>query len=63
MSWHEYEVSRVITAQDLPFYALVMAAMRQADTDNQKVLQEAFPDVWAELRLRYDAPGGILEDD
>jgi len=43
-----------------PFYALIMAAMRQADTDNLERLKEAFPDVWAELSTRYMREGGFL---
>lgn len=42
------------------FYTLIMAAMRQADTDNLEALQSAFPRVWNELRRRYNAPGGKL---
>jgi len=32
--------------------------MRQADTDNLELLKEAFPEIYAELRVRYIAPGG-----
>lgn len=63
MSQHEYEVSKYISLNDPPFYALIMAAMRQADTDNQIKLQQAFPDTWQELIDRYNAPGGVLESD
>lgn len=45
------------------FYALIMAAMRQADTDNAERLRRCWPDVWQELHARYNAPGGILPDD
>ena len=61
MSFHEYAVSREIAAHDYPFYALIMAAMRQADTANARKLRMAFPTVWAELHDRYNAPGGMLE--
>ena len=60
MSWYDYKVSKVIAAQDYPFYALVMAAMRQADTANMRKLTQAFPGVYTELQQRYDAPGGYL---
>jgi hypothetical protein len=61
VSYHEYVVSKGISQGDRPFYALVMAAMRQADTNNAAKLRAAFPDTWAELDARYNAPGGILD--
>ena len=63
MSLYDYRQARQIEAQGYQFYALIQAAMRQADTDNSERLKQAFPDVWGELLLRYNAPGGILEDD
>jgi hypothetical protein len=48
---------------DLPFYALIMTAMRQADTRNLAHLQRAWPQVWEELKLRYNAPGGFLTEE
>lgn len=60
MSYHEYKVSTYISLKDYPFYAIIMAAMRQADTDNTEKLQEAWPDVWKELEARYQMPGGFL---
>jgi len=57
---YDYEISRQLTASGLPFFGLIMAAMRQADTDNAAALREAFPETWAELQARYHAPGGIL---
>ena len=62
MSLYDYQISKVISSQDPPFYALVMAAMRQADSVNNRKLQLAFPEVWTELQARYNAPGGVLED-
>ena len=61
MSRYDYEVSRQISILDYPFYALIMAAMRQADTNNTGKLKAAWPDVYEELRERYNAPGGLLE--
>lgn len=58
MTFHEYQVSKELAA--IPFYALVMAAMRRADSTNLPKLQAAFPDVWDELDARYNAPGGLL---
>lgn len=60
MSLYDYELSRELEAQDVPFHALIMAAMRRAGTDNLQALQAAFPATWAELQARYVAPGGIL---
>lgn len=63
MSRHEYEVSQRIDHMDPPFYALIMAAMRKADTPNMAKLRRAFPDTHAELEARYNAPGGVLDSD
>ena len=60
MSRHEYEASIRIVMEDYPFYALIMAAMRQADTSNFNALVVAFPGVHIELTGRYNAPGGFL---
>jgi hypothetical protein len=63
MSYHEYMVSREMTSTDPPFYALIMCAMRKADTTNAAKLRAAFPDVWNEFEARYNAPGGVLTDE
>ncbi len=60
MSYHEYRASLEISSQDYPYYALVMALMRKADSDNMAKLRAAFPETYAELRERYNAPGGVL---
>lgn len=60
MSLYDYRVSLAIAAEDYPFSALIMAAMRRADADNLDRLQQAFPHTWAELLARYHAPGGFL---
>lgn len=60
MSRYDYQVSREISAADPPFGALIMAAMRQAGTANLILLQAAWPETWAELQERYEAPGGLL---
>jgi hypothetical protein len=39
MSFHEYQVSLEIAKHGYPFDALIMAAMRQADTINTKKFQ------------------------
>ena len=60
MSLHDYDVSRELERADHPFYGLIMAAMRRADTDNLAKLTDAWPEVYAELDARYNAPGGLL---
>ena len=60
MSLYDYRASQRLGAGDPPFYALIMAAMRQADTDNAALLRSIFPDTWKELQARYNAPGGCI---
>lgn len=63
MSLRNYELSKDIEhIYDLgeDFYAFIMAAMRNADTPNLVKLKEAWPDVYEELRERYNAPRGLL---
>ena len=61
MSHYDYIVGRDIAQHDYPFYALIQAAMRQADTRNAVLLAAAFPAVHEELTARRDAPGGLLD--
>jgi hypothetical protein len=63
MSLHEYVISNKLTREDLPFYALIMAAMRKADDVNSFKLRAVFPEVWEELSVRYNAPGGYLPEE
>jgi hypothetical protein len=60
MSYHEYVEGCRISGESHSFHALIQAAMRGADTLNASKLAAAFPDTWAELQARYDAPGGWL---
>ena len=60
MSRYDYQASKTLALADAPVYALVMAALRQADTGNSAALRSAFPGVWEELKARYYAPGGYL---
>lgn len=57
---YDYEESKRIAAQDYSFHGMLMALMRKADSTNIELLKAAFPDVWAELDARYNAPGGLL---
>jgi len=61
MGIREYFQSQEIEGKNYDFYAIVMAAMRNVDTDNLEKLQAAFPETWEELLKRYNAPGGVLE--
>jgi hypothetical protein len=67
VSRYAYEMSREIQIyrHELrwPFYALIMAAMRDADTINLMRLRMCWPEVFAELEARYNAPGGRLPSD
>lgn len=60
LSRFDYEMSQQIATHDYPFYALLAAAMRRADSDNAEKLIREFPEVWRELKARYHAPGGLL---
>jgi hypothetical protein len=44
-----------------PFEAIIMAFMRIADDYNSMLLKAKYPDIWEELKARYNAPGGYLE--
>jgi hypothetical protein len=64
MSYDDYIIGRkLLLLEDLPFYALIQAAMRKADSANAMKLWRAFPEVWEELNQRYKAPGGRLPGD
>ena len=60
MSYYDYKVSQEIARQGYPFYALIMATLRKADSVNLAKLRAVFPDVDDELQARYNAPGGYL---
>ena len=64
MSHYDYLLSKALADNEATsFYALIMAAMRRADSDNQISLAFAFPAAWKELQDRYNAPGGTLPSD
>ena len=63
MSLFDYRQSQDLSEGDTQFAALIMAAMRKADTDNFATLQLAFPEIAHELQVRYNAPGGLLESE
>ena len=64
MSLVSYMQSREISyMRDWDFSALIMAALRKADTENFALLVDAFPGIAAELKARRSAPGGVLTED
>lgn len=63
MSLYDYKCAKQLAANDPPFDALIMAAMRKADSYNFVRLEHAFPEIAAELVERYNAPGGRLSSD
>lgn len=67
VSYHQYiagrEIEQTCCERGWPFYGLIQAAMRQADSDNLLKLRLAWPEVWDDLHARYNAPGGFLTDD
>lgn len=60
MSLHEYLMSQRLEREDYPFYSLVMAMLRKADTGNVAKIKAAWPGVYDEMMRRYHAPGGAL---
>lgn len=60
MSLADYDATAGVLEGDPPFYALIMAAMKRADTFNLEKLRALFPEVHAEYQARYDAPRGLL---
>jgi hypothetical protein len=62
VTWFDYRESKRF-GPDPNFYALIMAAMRKADTPNAIKLRSAFPDLWDEVQARYNAPGGVIAGD
>lgn len=63
MSLYDYHYSRKLSKDDPPFFALLMAAMRKADSDNAQLLRNTFPDIWEEFQGRYNASLGVLPQD
>jgi hypothetical protein len=63
MSLYDYAEAKRIVAEDVPFDALIFAAMLRADRRNWTALITAFPDLWDEYEARFHAPGGRLPED
>ena len=63
MSQYSFEISRRLLPEDAPFSALIMAAMRKADTHNAAALRFAFPDIAREFYERFWCGGGLTVDE
>jgi len=62
-SHYDYTVSQELAAKDVPFYGLLFALIRRADTDNLEKINAEWPEVVAEFKRRYYAPGGLIDDE
>ena len=51
---YAYQKARELEKEDVPFYALILAAMRKADGDNTYKLRSQWPEVWQYLAHRYN---------
>jgi len=58
----DYRKSLEIAAYGYPFYALLAALMRDADTDNLEKLRVAFPDVYESLIRWINTPGAYRDE-
>jgi hypothetical protein len=61
MSLYDWTKAVELRKNDVPFYALLMAAVLRADDLNLAKLNIMFPAMVTEVQARYDAPGGKLE--
>ncbi len=59
----DYHIAMRLAAADIPFSALISAAMRKADSINASKLAESFPIIQKDLQQRYNARGGLLDSD
>lgn len=59
-SVYDYQISQQLAVQDLPFYGLLFALIRRADTRNTELIRQAWPEVYDEFVTRYNSPGGWL---
>jgi len=63
MSLHDYKESQELEAKGYGFYALIMAAMRQADDMNTQRLRQVYPALFVELQQRYNAQQGLINNE
>jgi hypothetical protein len=60
---HSYHYSLRLSRYDLTFESLIFAAISKSDWYNGERLRLAFPELFAEMRARYEAPGGVISGD
>lgn len=58
---YDYQLSLEISTHGFPFYALLAALIRKADSDNLERIRRERPTFTDEFIKRYNAPGGKLE--
>jgi len=65
LSLYEYteSVHAQIAGCSFGFYSKLAALMRDADTDNLERLKTCWPRLHADLKARYNAPGGRLPEE
>ena len=63
MTLYDYKCGKILEMNDAPFYSLIQAAMRRADTDNLRKLKHCWPEIWEELQERYHMPGGMTHEE
>lgn len=63
MSLYNYKKSQEIAREDPLFAALIMSAMRKADSRSIIKLGVAFPRIFSEFQARNRAPLGMLDGD
>jgi len=59
LSQYDYQMSADPGLRTPPFYSLIAAAMRKADSSNLARLKFMWPRVWESLRTWYNTPGAL----
>lgn len=59
----DFTIGANLAASDIPFAALIAAAVMRSDHDNLERLSSVFPEAVRDTQRRYNAPGGGLPDD
>ena len=57
----DYLVGRELYYADLPFTALIVAAISKADDENARKLRAAWPEICETTQKRYWAPAAVLD--